>query len=341
MNIQIIPNTLDLIPEDASKDTKSRLNKFQKWLGGEGYPWYQPNLKEYRDHLLTNLSPASTKQHLATIRKRYDVKLRDNATRQVFYDAARTTLENDSIDDTPAIRKAFVDEIITRLRNDIDPENSKVEVIIHQDKLDRDHLRLTSSQASTLLSMPGLGTLEGLRDTAIIGLILCTGIREAELTGLTMDDLKHSINGELCLRIREGKGKKERGIPYGELDWILTIVERWLTKAGITSGSIFRGFKSRWMKTPSDNPMTTRAIQKILKKYPVSIKGELKEVKPHDLRRTYARLFYDFGGDLVALHQNLGHANIKTTLGYIGDMDINRRRAPAMLSFDLSLLNGK
>jgi integrase len=64
-------------------------------------------------------------------------------------------------------------------------------------------------------------------------------------------------------------------------------------------------------------------------------------VKPHDLRRTYAKLFYEAGGDLVALQQNLGHASINTTIKYIGDRDIDKRRAPAILAFDLSQLNGK
>jgi hypothetical protein len=36
--------------------------------------------------------------------------------------------------------------------------------------------------------------------------------------------------------------------------------------------------------------------------------------------------------------QNLGHANTKTALGYIGTLDADQRRPPAVYSFDLSLL---
>ena len=341
MNTLTIPRPFNLIPENASKDAQSRLNQFQQWQGDNGYKWHQPRLQEYRDYLLERLAPSSAKQHLSTIRSRYRKLLDDNTIRQVFYEAARAEFENMGIGDNPANRKAFVDELIIQLQNDISPNNSPIEVTEHLDSFDVDHLRLTGSQANTLLSMPGLDTLEGLRDTAIIAMMLCTGIREAELASLDVNDLRQSINGELVLRIHKGKGNKERAIPYGELDWMLLIVDRWMDKAGIKSGKVFRGFTSRWMTQVRNDGMTTRAIQKVLKKYPISISGEFKEVKPHDLRRTYAKLFYEAGGDLVALQQNLGHARLETTLGYIGDMDIDKRRAPAMLSFDLSQLNGK
>ena len=70
------------------------------------------------------------------------------------------------------------------------------------------------------------------------------------------------------------------------------------------------------------------------------VDGKLAKVKPHDLRRTYARRLYEAGVDLVAIQQNLGHASQQTTLGYIGTLDVARRKPPAVYSFDLSSLNG-
>ena len=61
---------------------------------------------------------------------------------------------------------------------------------------------------------------------------------------------------------------------------------------------------------------------------------------PHDLRRTYARRLYDAGTALVAIQQNLGHADVKTTLGYMGELDAEQRTPPAIYSFDLENLNG-
>ena len=137
--------------------------------------------------------------------------------------------------------------------------------------------------------------------------------------------------------MREGKGCKERLIPYGELSWVLAIVDRWLAAAGIGSGPVFRGIYKGGRRLRRGR-LSVRAIQYILASYPVMVDGELVTVRPHDCRRTYARRLYEAGMDLVAIQQNLGHADVKTTLGYIGTLDAGRRRAPAIYSFDLARL---
>jgi len=81
-----------------------------------------------------------------------------------------------------------------------------------------------------------------------------------------------------------------------------------------------------------------RAIQYILGGYPVMVNGEMVTARPHALRRTYARLLYEAGVELVAIQQNLGHAEVRTTLGYIGTLDAGRRKAPAIYTFDLARL---
>ena len=55
--------------------------------------------------------------------------------------------------------------------------------------------------------------------------------------------------------------------------------------------------------------------------------------------RIYARRLYEAGFDLVAIQQNLGHADVKTTLGYIGELDAGKRGPPAIYAFDLERLN--
>ena len=60
--------------------------------------------------------------------------------------------------------------------------------------------------------------------------------------------------------------------------------------------------------------------------------GELVTVHPHDLRRTYARRCYDAGMDILAIQQNLGHADHKTTLKYIGVSDVESRQPPSLYS---------
>jgi site-specific recombinase XerD len=325
-----------LIPSDADKHARSRLGRFVAWLQEHGTPWHDPDLAAYRDAMLADGYAASTvSAHLSTVRAQYQRLLRDNDVRDGLEIAARDGLEAQGDAYGPADVEALVKRKLARLENATDAANSPVKTRTRQDVADSEHLRLTSAQASALLAAPGVGTLQGLRDTAVIAVMLCTGIREAELCALDVADLRQRLGGELALHVREGKGCKERLIPYGDLDWVLAVVDAWLRAAGIESGPVFRGlYKSG--RTLRPGRLSVRAVQYILARYPVTVGGELVTARPHDLRRTYARRLYEAGMDLVAIQQNLGHADVKTTLGYIGTLDAEQRRAPAVYTFDLN-----
>lgn len=335
-------NDFDLMPTDPTRDQRTRIGIYQDWLQSTNRPWYSPNLTDYRDYLLDEytsrygayagqtLSPRSVAAHLSTIRGRYQAILKDNRFRDMLYQ-----MTPDSA--APSDKKALVDEALQRLQNAIDPDVAKVEVITQQDRPDAETLRLTSDQASRLLAAPGVDTLMGLRDTALIALMLCTGVREAELIALDVKDLRQHLGGELALHIRRGKGAKERLIPYGSLDFCLTILDSWLTFAGIESGAVFRGFYKGGKRVRSGR-LHVRAVNQIMEKYPVVIAGRSTLVHPHDLRRTYARRLYEAGVDVVAIQQNLGHADLKTTLHYIGELNADKRKPPAVYNFDIGKL---
>lgn len=327
-----------LIPADADKHARYRLGAFADWLKECSRPWHDPDLRAYRDAMLAqDYAPTTVSAHLSTVRACYRRLLRDNSLRDALEIAVRDRLETRNRPYSPADVEALVRRKLDQLENGIDPAVSPVTTKTSQDTPDSAHLRLTKKQADALLAAPGLDDLKGLRDTAVIALMLCTGIREAELSGLEVRDLRQRLGGELALHIREGKGCKERLAPYGELDWVLVVVEAWLEAAGIADGPVFRGFY-RGNKTLRPGPLSVRAIQYLLDRYPIAVNGELVKVKPHDLRRTYARRLYEAGMAPVEIQQNLGHADLKTTLGYIGILDADRRRPPAVYSFDLRQL---
>ena len=118
-------------------------------------------------------------------------------------------------------------------------------------------------------------------------------------------------------------------------------LDKWLEVAGSTGqrmegGPVFRGLHKGGTLRPGR--LSVRAVQYIVTRYPVMVGGAMVKVRPHDLRRTYARRLYEAGVDLLAIRDNLGHADHKTTLGYIGPQDVGRRRPPAIYAFDLSKL---
>ena len=328
-----------LIPKDAGKDRRSRLGRFADWLQETGRAWHEPDLPAYRDHLLTTHKPSSVASCLATVRGRYRQLLREDATLEALFAQAGATLQEQGHQDDPANRAAIVGVIEKRLRNALDPERSAVKQETKQDRTDKEcGIRLTKEQASALIASPGLGSLIGLRDTAILALMLCTGLREAELCALEVHDLRETSEGELGAHVVMGKGAKSRMIFYGAGVWCLAIVDKWLEAAGITSGPCFRGFyKGAQRLRPGK--LTTRSIQKIVGAYPVMIAGRATRVRPHDCRRTYARRCFDEGMDLVAIQQNLGHSNLSTTLKYVGVLGADKRRPPALYDFSLSDLD--
>ena len=317
---------LALLTQYDSKDESHRLSIYIHWMQKSNVNWFNPDLSTYREYLLKHyvgrdgksLSPTSVKAHLSTIRSRYRSILRSNEIRDYFY---ANTPEDFSVSD----RKSMVDEILERIGNAIDPENSIVKTITRQDIDDEAHIRLSKQQVADLLSQPDQSTLIGKRDLALLALLLCTGIREAELCGLDVRDLSKKLGGELALHVRRGKGAKERLVPYGHLIWGLEYTKSWLQAVNIEAGAVFRGFY-KGGKRLRPTRLTVRAINQILEKYPIMINNNLRKIAPHDLRRTYARQLYESGMDILAIRDNLGHVDSRTTLKYIGTMNVEARK---------------
>jgi len=332
--IELHTNRQLTIPGDASRTITSRINLYNGWMqANDRHALTDVDLAAYRDHLLERMTPRSAAAHLGTIRGQYKKMITDNKTRDLLYEHAAS--QTDDIVE----RKAIVDEILQRLTNATDPMNSSVEIPTVQDVEDSEHVRLTRSQAESLLMAPGVDKLIGLRDTAILAVMLCTGIRAAELSALNVDDLRQSYGGELALRVRHGKGDKKRLVPYGDMVWCLAIVDRWMQRAGITAGAVFRGLY-RGGRTLRPNRLKVRQIENIVGSYPVMIDGKMQRLAAHDLRRSYAKLLYNGDTDRLAIRDNLGHASVATTDGYIGKMNADDRRPAAVITFDLKLLNG-
>jgi site-specific recombinase XerD len=283
-----------LIPREADKDRRSRLKNFVTWLIATDGQWNKPDLLAYRDYLLVDHCSNSVTVYLATIRGRYR-------------------------------------ELAGDFLNAADPDRSKVKQEIKQDRVDSRYagVRLTSEQAEELLSAPGSGDLLGIRNTALIAVSLYTGIREQELCNLEIRDLRQTLDGDLCLHVREGKGCMTRAIPYGAGGVrCLSLVDKWTTDAGITVGLVFRPLWKSHRLRPGK--LSTRTVQKTMTRYPIMIDDVLTHVRHHDLRRTYARRCYDEGMDPISIQKNLGHATLDATLLYIGLPPTGDRNPPEL-----------
>ena len=170
---------------------------------------------------------------------------------------------------------------------------------------------LTVHQSRTLLGGSPSDSLRGKRDRAILALLIGCGLRRAELVGLGMEDFQvreeHWVIADLI-----GKGKHIRTVPVPM--WAKRAVDEWTTAAAIKDGAIFR--RVNRLGKIWGYGITPKAIWHIVKA--AAKRGGIRNLAPHDLRRTCARLCHLAGGELEQIQFLLGHASVQTTERYLG-----------------------
>jgi integrase/recombinase XerC len=163
---------------------------------------------------------------------------------------------------------------------------------------------LDADTMAKLLTFRGDDRL-GVRDQAIMELFYSSGLRLAELLGLDLQDLDLR---DRTVRVL-GKGGKARIVPVGkEATGALT---RWLKErtaiAGIGELAVFVGVNGR--------RLGPRIVQRRIAQW-ARLQGLPEHVHPHMFRHSFASHLLESSGDLRAVQELLGHANISTTQVY-------------------------
>lgn len=189
--------------------------------------------------------------------------------------------------------------------------------IEHISSLKRDGVRmgnwLTLEQAEELIKTPDTSTLKGMRDRAILALLIGTGIRRTELASLTFEHLSQR-EGRWVIVDLIGKGSKLRSVPVPS--WAKACIDAWAIAAGISSGLVFRHI-NRGDKIAGES-ISAQAVYYLCEQYSREAFGDKGIIQPHDLRRTFAQLSRKGGAQLEQIQLALGHESIKTTEDYLG-----------------------
>jgi integrase/recombinase XerC len=144
-----------------------------------------------------------------------------------------------------------------------------------------------------------------IRDCAMFELLYSSGLRLSELTGIDGIDLKLS---DQQLRVL-GKGSKERDVPIGKK--AVQALQKWLTvRANLAKADEQALFVSRF-----GTRITQRGVQQRLEKMAIK-QGLPVHLHPHMLRHAFASHLLESSGDLRAVQELLGHADISTTQIY-------------------------
>jgi integrase/recombinase XerC len=163
---------------------------------------------------------------------------------------------------------------------------------------------LDVDQLSHLLEIPGDAPLER-RDRAILELFYASGLRLAELASLEVTDGQRDDG---LLRVT-GKGNKTRQVPVGRR--AREAIAAWLEVrpqlAAAGESALFVGRRGgRLSRRAIQQRVALRARQQ----------GMPRHVHPHLLRHSFASHLLESSGDLRAVQELLGHADIATTQVY-------------------------
>jgi integrase/recombinase XerD len=176
---------------------------------------------------------------------------------------------------------------------------------------------LSVSEAEAVLTGIDLMRALGLRDRAMLETLYSTGARRSELTRVTLNDLDRQRG---TLRIRHGKGGKERMVPIGEraLAWIEKylvelrpdLLERRRRCHGLNDdagGVLFLSLRGTALKPK----LLAYAVERALKAAGITGRGCC-----HLFRHSAATLMLEGGADIRYIQEMLGHAELSTTEVY-------------------------
>ncbi len=146
------------------------------------------------------------------------------------------------------------------------------------------------------------------RDRLMLELLYGCGIRNSELTGINLDDIRLSAEAILI----RGKGKKERYVPFGGA--IKGALSIYLPARQALLGETKKNTPALLLNQRGGR-LTTRSVGRIIKKIAVA-KGLSPDVHPHTLRHAFGTHMLEEGADLRAIQELLGHERLATTQRY-------------------------
>jgi integrase/recombinase XerC len=163
---------------------------------------------------------------------------------------------------------------------------------------------LDADQMARLLQIEG-DDAETVRDRAIMELLYSSGLRLAELISIRLTDMDL---GQGLVTVT-GKGNKTRIVPVGRE--ARKTVQAWLK----VRGEFAKAGDVTLFVSVRGGPLSPRSVQARVKQWGIK-QGVQQGVYPHLFRHSFASHVLESSGDLRAVQELLGHANISTTQIY-------------------------
>ena len=176
---------------------------------------------------------------------------------------------------------------------------------------------LSDEEQRALLAQPNPRYPTGERNRLMLSVMLNTGLRLSEATGLQWRDIDLNT-GKLF--VRQGKGAKDRTLWLGDgdMEGLRTWRARQASSVGAMTPHVF--------STLRGGPVSSRYVQQMVRRYAAKA-GIQKRVHPHLLRHVFATDLLRDTGNIRLVQKALGHADLSTTEIYTHIYDKELRDA--------------
>ena len=189
---------------------------------------------------------------------------------------------------------------------------------------------LSIAQVRRLMAQPDVSGLTGARDRAMLEVLYSTGMRRMELANLTLSDI--DLEGHTVM-IRQGKGRRDRYIPVGELacHWVARYLDE------VRPMLVVRQEDWTLFLTDYGEPYSGNRLTDLVKRY-MELAG-IRDGACHALRHACATHMLENGADVRFIQALLGHADLSSTQIYtqvaIGKLkQIHAATHPAKMQHD-------
>lgn len=162
---------------------------------------------------------------------------------------------------------------------------------------------LTYEEQKALVAQPSTRHASGLRNKAMLRVMLEAGLRSGEVVALRPEHLEMLT----CrLNVCEGKGAKDRTLWVS--DKVRDVIGRWLERRP----------QSEWLFCTRDGPPAlTRYLRSMVKRYAIKAGvSEAAKVTPHELWHTFATDLLRETKNIRLVQKALGHSDVSTTMIY-------------------------
>lgn len=206
----------------------------------------------------------------------------------------------------------------------------------HKDSLSRDQIIM-------LLKSIDQSTLMGARDYAMIYLLVHTGLRIIELSGICIGDIEIQPNKEEALLWVRGKGRDGKDAFVVLVKEILIIIQNYLKKRkqyeDLDENSVVFVVHGPFKNIKKNKKISNTSLSRIIRQCMVRAGIKNKRISAHSLRHTFGVMAIQAGASLYEVQLAMRHASSNTTQVYLGDIEQMKRKEAAPEKLVKSILD--